>query len=251
MCYGRGGTQPTVTDAQLVLGRIPPHLLGGEVPLSVDLARKGIEALAAELGLTPERTAEGVLEIAAWNQANAVEQMSVKRGLDPRDYTLVAFGGSGPAPGRPARRAAGSPGGPDPGLARHGLRVRPPHRRPQERLRPDRGPAPRAARPGASQRAPGAAREPRPPRRSRGRACPSRPGAWSASPISGTSARRGRSPWSCRPARSTPRARPRPSSAFTPPTRSGTATATGTTTGPGRDRGRASSGSTSGSWAWA
>ena len=96
MCYGRGGTRPTVTDAQLVLGRIPPHLLGGEVPLSLDLARKGIEALAAEAGLTPERTAEGILEIAAWNQANAVEQMSVKRGLDPRDYTLVAFGGSGP-----------------------------------------------------------------------------------------------------------------------------------------------------------
>src|SRR6185503_10524109 len=96
MCYGRGGTRPTVTDAQLVLGRIPPHLLGGEVPLALDLARKGIEALAGELGLTAERTAEGVLEIAAWNQANAVEQMSVKRGLDPRDYTLVAFGGSGP-----------------------------------------------------------------------------------------------------------------------------------------------------------
>jgi N-methylhydantoinase B len=96
MCYGRGGTRPTVTDAHLLLGRIPPGLLGGEVPLSVDLARKGIEALATELGLTPERTAEGILEIAAWNQANAVEQMSVKRGLDPRDYTLVAFGGSGP-----------------------------------------------------------------------------------------------------------------------------------------------------------
>jgi N-methylhydantoinase B len=96
MCYGRGGTRPTVTDAQLVLGRIPPRLLGGEVPLAPDLARKGIEGLAAELGLAPERTAEGVLEIAAWNQANAVEQMSVKRGLDPRDYTLVAFGGSGP-----------------------------------------------------------------------------------------------------------------------------------------------------------
>jgi N-methylhydantoinase B len=96
MCYGRGGTRPTVTDAQLVLGRIPPHLLGGEVPLSLDLARKGIDALAAELGLTAERTAEGLLEIAAWNQANAIEQMSVKRGLDPGDYTLVAFGGSGP-----------------------------------------------------------------------------------------------------------------------------------------------------------
>jgi N-methylhydantoinase B len=96
MCYARGGTRPTVTDAQLVLGRIPPHLLGGEVPLSLDLARKGIEALAAEMGLSREGTAEGILEIAAWNQANAVEQMSVKRGLDPRDYTLVAFGGSGP-----------------------------------------------------------------------------------------------------------------------------------------------------------
>ena len=96
MCYGRGGMRPTVTDAQLVLGRIPQHLLGGEVPLFLDLARKGIEALAAELDLTPERAAEGILEIAAWNQANAIEQMSVKRGLDPRDYTLVAFGGSGP-----------------------------------------------------------------------------------------------------------------------------------------------------------
>ncbi len=96
MCYGRGGAQPTVTDAQLMLGRIPPRLLGGEVPLSADLARKGIEGLAAELGLGPGQTAEGILEIAAWNQANAIQQMSVKRGLDPRDYTLVAFGGSGP-----------------------------------------------------------------------------------------------------------------------------------------------------------
>src|SRR5262245_5749659 len=96
MCYGRGGTRPTLTDAQLVLGRIPPRLLGGDVALSAEPARAGIEALSAGLGLTPERTAEGILEIAAWNQANAIEQMSVKRGLDPRDYTLVAFGGSGP-----------------------------------------------------------------------------------------------------------------------------------------------------------
>jgi N-methylhydantoinase B len=96
MCYGRGGARPTVTDAHLVLGRIPSRLLGGEVPLVPDLARKGLEALAGELGLTPERTAEGILEIAAWSQANAIQQMSVKRGLDPRDYTLVAFGGGGP-----------------------------------------------------------------------------------------------------------------------------------------------------------
>ena len=158
MCYGRGGTRPTVTDAQLVLGRIPPHLLGGEVPLSLDLARKGIEALAAELGLTPERTAEGILEIAAWNQANAVEQMSVKRGLDPRDYTLVAFGGSGPLLAGRLVELLGLRAAADPGLARHGLRVRPPHRRSQERLRPDRGRASRAARPRRRQRPPGAAR---------------------------------------------------------------------------------------------
>src|SRR5207249_5103312 len=96
LCYGRGGTEPTTTDAHLLLGRIPPRLLGGEIPLSVERAREGIAALAARLGLEPARAADGVLEIAAWNQANAIQQVSVKRGLDPRDYTLVAFGGSGP-----------------------------------------------------------------------------------------------------------------------------------------------------------
>jgi N-methylhydantoinase A len=96
MCYARGGAAPTVTDACLVLGRIPPHLLGGEIPLEPALARRGIGALADALGLSLERTAAGVLEIAAWNQANAVRQVTVKRGLDVRDYVLVAFGGSGP-----------------------------------------------------------------------------------------------------------------------------------------------------------
>jgi len=96
LCYGRGGAEPTTTDAHLALGRIPPRLLGGEIPLSVERARDGIAALASRLGLEPARAAEGILEIAAWNQANAIQQVSVKRGLDPRDYTLVAFGGSGP-----------------------------------------------------------------------------------------------------------------------------------------------------------
>ena len=96
LCYGRGGTEPTVTDAHLLLGRIPPRLLGGEIQLDVERAQKGIAALAAHLGLEPAHAAEGILEIAAWNQANAIQQVSVKRGLDPRDYTLVAFGGSGP-----------------------------------------------------------------------------------------------------------------------------------------------------------
>jgi N-methylhydantoinase A len=96
LCYGRGGAEPTVTDAHLLLGRIPPRLLGGEIPLEIERAQNGIAALAAHLGLEPARAAEGILEIAAWNQANAIQQVSVKRGLDPRDYTLVAFGGSGP-----------------------------------------------------------------------------------------------------------------------------------------------------------
>ncbi|MFF5257514.1 hydantoinase/oxoprolinase family protein [Actinomadura viridis] len=96
LCYGGGGTEPTVTDAHAVLGRIPPHLLGGEIPLDVPAARAGLEDLAGRLGLTLERAATGILEISAWNQANAIRQITVKRGLDVRDYPLVAFGGSGP-----------------------------------------------------------------------------------------------------------------------------------------------------------
>jgi N-methylhydantoinase A len=84
-----------VTDAHLVLGRIPPHLLGGEIPLDSDAARKGLESLADQLGLDLERCASGVLEISAWNQANALRQVTVQRGLDVRDFTLVTFGGSG------------------------------------------------------------------------------------------------------------------------------------------------------------
>jgi N-methylhydantoinase A len=95
LCYAKGGTEVTITDAHVVLGRIPPHLLGGEIPLDVDAARAGVEALAGKLGLSPEVCATGVLEISAWNQANALRQVTVKRGLDVRDFTLTTFGGSG------------------------------------------------------------------------------------------------------------------------------------------------------------
>ena len=95
LCYAKGGTQPTITDAHVTLGRIPPHLLGGEIPLDVEAARRGIEALADDLGLDFERCATGILEISAWNQANALRQVSVKRGLDVRDFMLTTFGGSG------------------------------------------------------------------------------------------------------------------------------------------------------------
>jgi N-methylhydantoinase A len=95
ICYGKGGGEPTVTDAHVLLGRIPPHLLGGEVPLHVGLAARGMDELAERLGLSRERCAVGVLEISAWNQANALRQVTVKRGLDIRDFTIVTFGGSG------------------------------------------------------------------------------------------------------------------------------------------------------------
>jgi N-methylhydantoinase A len=95
LCYAKGGDKPTITDAHVTLGRIPPHLLGGEIPLDVDAARVGIQALADDLGLDYERCATGILEISAWNQANALRQVSVKRGRDVRDFMLTTFGGSG------------------------------------------------------------------------------------------------------------------------------------------------------------
>ena len=95
MCYGNGGQEPTITDAHLFLGRIPPHLLGGEIPLDRALAAAGITKIAQALGLGAEECARGILEISAWNQANALRQITVKRGLDVRDFYLTTFGGSG------------------------------------------------------------------------------------------------------------------------------------------------------------
>ncbi|MFC4564687.1 hydantoinase/oxoprolinase family protein [Nocardiopsis mangrovi] len=95
ICYGKGGTEPTVTDAHVMLGRIPPHLLGGEIPLDAAAARAGIAALAARLGIGAEEAAAGILEVSAWNQANALRRVTVQRGLDVRDFHMAAFGGSG------------------------------------------------------------------------------------------------------------------------------------------------------------
>ena len=95
-CYGSGGTEPTVTDAALVLGRIPPHLLGGSLPLDPSAATTAVDAVAAELALDDQDCAAGILEIFAWNQANALRRITTGRGLDVRDFPLVTFGGSGP-----------------------------------------------------------------------------------------------------------------------------------------------------------
>jgi N-methylhydantoinase A len=95
-CYPGGGDEPTTTDAFLLLGHIPEHLLGGEIPLSRAASERVYARLADSVGMEVEACAAGVLEIAAWNQANAIRQVTVKRGLDVRDFDLCAFGGSGP-----------------------------------------------------------------------------------------------------------------------------------------------------------
>jgi N-methylhydantoinase A len=99
MCYPKGGTEPTITDANLVLGRLPPALIGGGIALDVARARAGLDALARGLGraMTAEQLAEGIVEIANWNQTNRIRQMTIQRGLDPRDFALLSFGGAGPA----------------------------------------------------------------------------------------------------------------------------------------------------------
>jgi N-methylhydantoinase A len=95
MAYGLGGDQPTVTDAHVVLERLPDSL-AGDVRLSAEAAGEGVGRIAGELALTLERAAEGILELSAHNQANAVLQLTVKRGIDPSGDALVAFGGAGP-----------------------------------------------------------------------------------------------------------------------------------------------------------
>ncbi len=99
MCYPDGGGEPTITDANLVLGRIPPALIGGGIALDAERARAGIRELGRRLGsdMSVERLAEGIIEIANWNQANRIRQMTIQRGIDVREFALLAFGGSGPA----------------------------------------------------------------------------------------------------------------------------------------------------------
>ncbi|MBV8285967.1 MAG: hydantoinase/oxoprolinase family protein [Hyphomicrobiales bacterium] len=99
MCYPNGGVEPTITDANLVLGRIPPALIGGGVALDAARSREGLARLAKRLpgAMSVEQLAHGIVEIANWNQANAIRQMTIQRGIDPRGFALLAFGGAGPA----------------------------------------------------------------------------------------------------------------------------------------------------------
>ena len=99
-CYGRGGTEPTVTDANLVLDRIDPAVpLAGDVRLDRAAAERAVAALAGELGLDMREAAEGILRVANAEMAAAVRVMTVERGVDPRGLALLAFGGAGPMHG--------------------------------------------------------------------------------------------------------------------------------------------------------
>ena len=97
-CYRRGGTEPTVSDANLVLGRLSPgRFLGGEMELDTELARQAIESrCATALGSGVVETANSIVEIANVAMANALRLVSINRGHDPRDFALVSFGGAGP-----------------------------------------------------------------------------------------------------------------------------------------------------------
>src|SRR5829696_8559471 len=94
--YGQGGTEPTVTDANVVLGHLPADLIGGEMTLDVEAARTAVQTVADAMELSLEEAADGILRIVNENMAGALRVISVQRGHDPREFALVAFGGAGP-----------------------------------------------------------------------------------------------------------------------------------------------------------
>ena len=99
-CYGRGGTEPTVTDANVALGRVDPTAFaGGEFALDVDASLQSLAALGDELGLEPAEMAQGIVDVVNAKMAQAIRTLTVEKGIEPRDFALVAFGGAGPMHG--------------------------------------------------------------------------------------------------------------------------------------------------------
>nr|ART40311.1 K25 [uncultured bacterium] len=97
VCYGRGGTLPTVTDANVVLGRLPAELANGSVKLDVDAAARAIEKAAAEsMGVSAREGAAAIIEVMENNMAAAIRTVSIGRGHDPKEFALIPFGGAGP-----------------------------------------------------------------------------------------------------------------------------------------------------------
>jgi N-methylhydantoinase A len=107
-CYGRGGEEPTVTDANVVVGHLPPQLLGGEMQLDVEAAKAAVKKVGDAIGLDLYDAAEGILDIVNENMAGALRLVSVQRGYDPRGFALVAFGGAGPMHANAVARVMGS-----------------------------------------------------------------------------------------------------------------------------------------------
>jgi N-methylhydantoinase A/oxoprolinase/acetone carboxylase beta subunit/N-methylhydantoinase B/oxoprolinase/acetone carboxylase alpha subunit len=96
-CYGKGGSEPTVTDANVVLGRIDPRaFLGGEMRLDAGAALAAVEHVATAMGVQAPQAALAIVQVAVLKMSLAVRQVSVERGYDPRDFAMVAFGGAGP-----------------------------------------------------------------------------------------------------------------------------------------------------------
>ncbi len=95
-CYGKGGTAATVTDANVVLGRLPEYLLGGKMPLDIKAAEDAVGAVARQLDLDVFEAAQGIIDIVNENMFGALRLTTVQKGLDPRNFGLVAFGGAGP-----------------------------------------------------------------------------------------------------------------------------------------------------------
>ncbi|MCD6041127.1 MAG: 5-oxoprolinase [Burkholderiales bacterium] len=96
-CYGQGGTEPTVTDANLVIGRLAPSLkLAGSVALDDAIAKSVVKRIGGNFGITLEEAADGIVKIAVARMVSAIKEISVARGYDPRDFVLMAFGGAGP-----------------------------------------------------------------------------------------------------------------------------------------------------------
>jgi N-methylhydantoinase A len=98
-CYGRGGDRPTVTDANVVLGRLPPRLLGGRMVLDTKAAEEAVATVGRRLGLDLYQAAQGILDIVNENMFGALRLVTVQQGLDPTQFALVAFGGAGPLHG--------------------------------------------------------------------------------------------------------------------------------------------------------
>ena len=93
--YGRGGADPTVTDANVVLGHLPPRLLGGAMELDTEAAYRAVALIADELAIDVHRAAQGIVDLVNENMLGALRVVTVQKGLDPKDFALVSFGGAG------------------------------------------------------------------------------------------------------------------------------------------------------------